>query len=76
VISVDFSEKDSYSNYMARPPKDPKMRMDTDIRIPVTQDQKRTISDAVADDPRGLAAWAREVLLQAAQKRSRKQGQR
>jgi hypothetical protein len=61
---------------MARPPKDPKMRMDTDIRIPVTQDQKRTINDAVADDPRGLAAWARDVLLSAAEKRNRKRSRR
>ena len=57
---------------MARPPKEPSMRMDTDIRIPVTQDQKRTIAQAVADDPRGLAAWARDVLLRAAEKRARR----
>ena len=52
------------------------MRMDTDIRIPVTQDQKRAISEAISDDPRGLAAWAREVLLQAAEKRLSKRRDR
>jgi hypothetical protein len=51
---------------MARPPKDPHLRMDTDIRIPVTADQKREISEAVQDEPDGLAAWARGILLQAA----------
>jgi len=40
--------------------------MNTDLRIPVTAEQKRLIGEAVADDPRGLAAWAREVLLSAA----------
>jgi hypothetical protein len=43
--------------------------MDTDIRIPVTADQKRLIAAAVADEPGGLAAWARQVLLRAAGER-------
>jgi hypothetical protein len=43
--------------------------MSTDIRIPVTAEQKRLIAGAVADEPGGLAAWARQVLLVAAQKR-------
>jgi hypothetical protein len=51
--------------------------MDTDIRIPVTADQKRLIAAAVADEPGGLAAWARQVLLQAAGERvaSRPEGE-
>jgi hypothetical protein len=51
--------------------------MDTDIRIPVTADQKRLIAAAVADEPGGLAAWARQVLLRAAGERvaSRKEGE-
>jgi hypothetical protein len=49
------------------------MRMDTDIRIPVTAAQKRAISQAVADEPGGLAAWAREILLQAAERKLRRQ---
>jgi hypothetical protein len=54
---------------MARPPKDSRLRMDTDIRIPVTADQKRLIAEAVEDEPAGLAAWARGVLMQAARER-------
>ena len=41
--------------------------MNIDLRIPVTADQKRRIMEAVADEPGGFAAWAREVLLRAAQ---------
>jgi len=40
--------------------------MDTDLRIPVTTEQKRAIMEAVADEPAGFAAWARDVLLRAA----------
>ncbi len=54
---------------MARPPKEPKLRMNVDLRIPVTEDQKRIISAALADEPGGLAAWARSVLLDAAHER-------
>jgi hypothetical protein len=53
---------------MARPPKDPKLRMDTDLRIPVTGDQKRLIAEAASEEPAGMAAWARSVLLEAAAK--------
>jgi hypothetical protein len=44
--------------------------MDIDLRIPVTADQKRRIMEAVADEPGGFAAWAREVLLRAAQEKT------
>jgi hypothetical protein len=54
---------------MARPPKEPRLRMSTDLRIPVTGEQKELIARAIANDPAGLAAWARSVLLQAAQNR-------
>lgn len=54
---------------MARPPKDEKLRMVTDLRIPVTIDQKQLILNAVATEPSGLAAWARQVLLSAANER-------
>jgi len=40
--------------------------MDTDLRIPVTSDQKKLIQEATAGEPEGLAAWARRILLQAA----------
>jgi len=43
--------------------------MDTDLRIPVTAEQKQLIAEALRDEPAGLAAWAREVLLDAAKER-------
>ncbi len=54
---------------MARKPKDPKLRMVTDLRIPVTEEQKQAILDATSDEPNGMAAWARAVLLEAARKK-------
>ena len=54
---------------MARPQKDPRHRMSTHLRIPVTEDQKQTIMDAIADESSGFAAWAREVLLDAAKRK-------
>ena len=57
---------------MARPPKQPHLRMSIDLRIPVTAEQKQKIMDAVADEPAGFAAWARQVLLRAAEKRQAK----
>jgi hypothetical protein len=57
--------------HMARPPKDPHLRMNIDLRIPVTSEQKRLISQAMADHPAGFAAWARDLLLTAAAERIR-----
>lgn len=54
---------------MARPPKDDRLKLSTDIRIPVTAAQKRVIAEAVSDEPGGMAAWARQVLIRAAQER-------
>ncbi len=75
MTGTDFFD---YNFCMARgrPPKDSGARMSTDIRIPVTPDQKRVIVEAIADEPGGLAAWARQVLLQAAQKKAAQKGQK
>ena len=54
---------------MARPRKAGKLRMDTDLRIPVTSEQKKLITDATSDEPEGMAAWARTVLLEAARRK-------
>ena len=59
---------------MARPPKEPHLRMSIDLRIPVTAEQKQKIMDAVADEPGGFAAWARDVLLRAAAKKATGRG--
>jgi len=50
--------------------------MNVDLRIPVTPDQKQTIMDAIADEPDGFAAWARDVLLKAAMERANGQKHR
>jgi hypothetical protein len=67
--SLDFLEKVVYNNGMARPKKDPSLRMDTDVRIPLTAEQKAMLAEATADDPAGMAAWARQILLEAARRR-------
>jgi len=54
---------------MARPPKDERLRMNRDIRIPLTAEQKRVLAEAVCDEPGGMAAWARHVLIRAARER-------
>lgn len=40
--------------------------MDATLRIPVTAEQKRLISEAAAVNPLGMAAWAREILVRTA----------
>lgn len=56
-----------------RPPKDPRLRMDTDVRIPLTAEQKELINEATRNESGGLAAWARIVLLEAAKKKLAKE---
>jgi hypothetical protein len=51
---------------MARPKKDPSERKTTILRIPVTEDQKNLIMDAVSMNQIDMAAWARPILLRAA----------
>jgi hypothetical protein len=65
-------EKVYYHTPMPRPRKNGRMRMDTDLRIPVTREQKELIASATEDEPEGLAAWARAVLLAAAKKKAAK----
>jgi hypothetical protein len=52
-----------------RPAKDPSDRKTVDLRIPVTADQKQLIVEATRDEPDGLAAWARALLLAAARRK-------
>jgi hypothetical protein len=63
---------------MGRPRKYGNLPMDTDLKIPVTSEQRALIQQATANEPEGMAAWAREVLLDAAKRkmaRSRKSQQ-
>jgi len=55
---------------MARPPKKPELRMDRDLRIPVTEDQRALVVRAAETAGKDMAAWAREVLLKAAKRKA------
>jgi hypothetical protein len=48
--------------------------MDRDLRIPVTSEQKALIQKATDDEPEGMAAWARAILLDAARKQVERRG--
>jgi hypothetical protein len=43
--------------------------MEASLRIPVTSEQKALIDEATADEPEGMAAWARALLLAAARRK-------
>jgi hypothetical protein len=43
--------------------------MDIHLRIPVTDEQKELIDRATEDEPEGMAAWARVILLGAARRK-------
>jgi hypothetical protein len=58
-----------YNSRMGRPRKYGDLRMDTDLRIPLTSEQKSLLDDATADEPEGKAEWARAILLEAARKK-------
>ena len=60
-----------YNTDMGRPRKSGRLLMDTDLRIPLTSEQKTLIQKATANVPEGMAAWARTVLLEAAKKATR-----
>ena len=55
-----------------RPAKSPSERKTLDLRIPVTAEQKQLIADATREEPDGMAAWARSVLLREARKMAAK----
>jgi hypothetical protein len=52
-----------------RPRKAGALRMDTDLRIPLTAEQKAVIDAATADEVGGKAEWARIILLTAAKRK-------
>ncbi len=56
---------------MARPLKKANERKDVDLRIPVTVQQKETVVAAARADGLETAAWARSILLRAAQRQLR-----
>ncbi len=48
---------------MARPHKDPSERKSEELRIPLTEEQKKIVSEAAAADGADVATWARPLLL-------------
>ena len=46
------------------------MRMDKDLRIPVTAEQRAIINHAAEAAGKDMAAWARELLLKAAKRKA------
>ena len=54
---------------MPRPPKDPRLVMRYDLRIPLTDDQKDLIHRAAHAEQSDVASWARPILLKAAEKK-------
>jgi hypothetical protein len=53
---------------MARPLKPKSERKDSDLRIPVTAQQKDVVLRAAKSANLDMAAWARAILLKEAQK--------
>ncbi len=54
---------------MSRPPKEGRLRMGAYLKIPVTSEQKALVQEATRDEPEGMAAWARAVLLEVARQK-------
>lgn len=61
---------------MARPPKDPSERKTSEVRIPVTEEQKKAIADAAAAEGADVATWVRPIVLRAAEERLSKRSKR
>jgi len=59
-----------------RPRKYGNARMNIHLRIPVTDEQKELIDRATADEPDGMAAWARALLLAAARRKLAKDSEK
>jgi len=58
---------------MARPRKDPELRKSAQLRIPVTQSEKKLVTEAARAANQDMAPWARIVLLREAhQQKARK----
>jgi uncharacterized protein (DUF1778 family) len=61
---------------MARPKKDERLLKTIPLRIMLTAEQRQLIEEAATADGMDLTAWARPILLQAAQDRIAKSGQK
>jgi len=52
---------------MGRPKKPDHLKMTTDLRIPMTPEQKSIVDAVTCSEPMGMASWVRTVILEAAQ---------
>jgi uncharacterized protein (DUF1778 family) len=59
---------------MGRPPKDKRLLMNVPLRIMLTTDQKDLIEQAAAAEGLDMTAWARPILLRAAQEKVKSGG--
>jgi hypothetical protein len=63
----DFPTIKDMKKRRGRPPKTEEQRKDVDLRIPVTATQKELVAEAARLEGIDMAAWARPILLTAAQ---------
>ncbi len=59
---------------MGRPRKNPEDRKDYHLRVPLTDAQRAAVEEASRLEDRDMAAWAREILVDAAKRRIGKAG--
>lgn len=57
---------------MGRPRKYGELPVDVILKIPVTSEQRELIQQATAGEPGGVAAWARALLVAAAERKLRR----
>jgi hypothetical protein len=70
-------EKVGYNMRHGTTTKNGRLRMDRDMHVfPLPVSKKPLIIEATADEPQGMAAWARAVLLDAAKRKLTKNGNR
>lgn len=61
---------------MGRPRKYGELPVDSILKIPVTSEQRALIQQATAEEPGGIAGWARTLLVAAAKRKLDKQKDR
>jgi hypothetical protein len=73
---VDKSDFYGYIFAMARPKKDPSDRKSVDVRIPLTEEQKKLVTEAAEAEGADVATWIRPIMLDAAHSKLAKRAKR
>lgn len=55
-----------------RPPKAPEDRRTDNMKIPLTEAEKRAIQEAARSDQEKPVTWARDILIKAAKRRAKR----